>query len=57
MSTTPQDPFTEDLKSHIKHLLEHYHVPSVSIGIVNGDHIFTHVRNRYLFVSLWLDHR
>lgn len=53
MSATPQeDPFTEDLKSHIDHLLEHYHVPSVGIGIVNGDQIYTHVRNRFFHQRL-----
>ncbi|KAK2592732.1 hypothetical protein QQS21_009575 [Conoideocrella luteorostrata] len=32
-----QTPFTGDFETFVDHVLQHFHVPSVSIGIVDGD--------------------
>ncbi|KAJ6440606.1 penicillin-binding protein [Purpureocillium lavendulum] len=36
-----QDPFTDDLKSFIDHVMRHYHIPSLAIGIIDGEQTFT----------------
>ncbi|UNI15924.1 hypothetical protein JDV02_002408 [Purpureocillium takamizusanense] len=35
-----RNPFTSDLKSFINHVMSHYHIPSLSIGIVDGEQTF-----------------
>lgn len=43
MAGRGRNPFTDDLKSFIDHVMRHYHVPSLSIGIVDGDETFINV--------------
>ncbi|KAH8890346.1 beta-lactamase/transpeptidase-like protein [Thozetella sp. PMI_491] len=40
----PKTPFTDDFKAHLDYLAEHFHVPSMSIGIVDGNEQFIHVQ-------------
>lgn len=40
------DPFTPEIRNYIKHLMERFHVPSLSIGIIqNGQ---THLKVHFL---------
>ena len=37
------NPFSQDVRKYAQHLLRHYHVPGLSVAVVNGDDIFTDV--------------
>lgn len=43
-----EDPFTKNFISYAEDLRSHYHVPSISIGVVDGDKSFFHVRQHII---------
>lgn len=43
-ASTDSTPFTDDFKEYLDGLLDHYHVPSVSISVIDGDE--THIKVR-----------
>ena len=44
-TTKPTDPFTPDFDVMVEGLLQEFHVPGLSTGVVHGEETFTKVRH------------
>lgn len=40
-------PFTEEFQAYVEELRQHFHVPSISIGVINGDKCYLQVNPAY----------
>ena len=40
---TQSEPFTDEFKAYLNHVTDHFHTPSISIGVIDGEKRFTHV--------------
>ena len=50
------DPFSPEFDERVAQILDHFHVPSMSISVVNGPDTFVKVRQNPLLIFIYRRH-